>query len=181
MSFFNDKKILTVVRTERIGVNDLLDLVYPVGSIYMSVNNVSPQTFLGGTWTQIQETFLLAAGSNHAAGTTGGSATHTPSGSVTVNNHTLTVDEMPSHNHDEIGWNTYENRGYQIGYGSSGSEWGLSGDTLLGGTASGNKTGLMRTGARGGGQGHNHTASFSGTSADTMPPYLAVYMWKRTA
>lgn len=30
--------------------NDLLNMVYPVGSIYMSVNNVSPQTFLGGTW-----------------------------------------------------------------------------------------------------------------------------------
>ena len=32
--------------------NTLLDLIYPVGSIYMSVNNVSPQTFLGGTWTK---------------------------------------------------------------------------------------------------------------------------------
>ena len=42
---------------------DLLQLVYPVGSIYISTNNVSPQTFLGGTWTQIQDRFLLAASS----------------------------------------------------------------------------------------------------------------------
>lgn len=28
----------------------LLDMVYPIGAIYMSVNNVSPETFIGGVW-----------------------------------------------------------------------------------------------------------------------------------
>ena len=52
-----------------------LDMIYPVGSIYMSTQSTSPATFLGGTWTQIKDTFLLAAGDTYAAGATGGSAT----------------------------------------------------------------------------------------------------------
>ena len=61
---------------------------YPVGSIYMSVNSTSPATLFGGTWEQIQDVFLLAAGSTYTAGDTGGSASHT-----------LIVDELPSHVH----------------------------------------------------------------------------------
>ena len=64
------------------------DDIYPVGSIYMSVNSANPGTLFGGTWTQIQDTFLLAAGSTYTAGSTGGEAAHT-----------LTTDEMPAHNH----------------------------------------------------------------------------------
>lgn len=72
------------------GINQqqLLNLIYPVGSIYMSTANVSPATFLGGTWTQIEDTFLLSAGQTYSAGATGGEATHT-----------LTVNEMPKHKH----------------------------------------------------------------------------------
>ena len=69
--------------------NQLVNLIYPIGSIYMSVNNVSPSTFLGGTWEQIKDTFLLCSGSKYGAGSTGGEAKHT-----------LTVNEMPSHNHN---------------------------------------------------------------------------------
>ena len=39
----------------------LVDIIYPVGSIYMSTNNASPATLFGGSWTQIQGRFLLAA------------------------------------------------------------------------------------------------------------------------
>ena len=70
-------------------VSDLLNKVYPVGSIYMSVNNVSPASFLGGTWQAIEQgRMLMAAGSSWQAGTTGGAAYHT-----------LTVAEMPAHDH----------------------------------------------------------------------------------
>lgn len=69
-------------------VTDILNLVYPVGSIYMSVNSTSPATLFGGTWTQIQDTFLLAAGTNHAAASTGGAETVT-----------LATANLPSHNH----------------------------------------------------------------------------------
>ena len=70
-------------------VNDLLNRVYPVGSIYMSAVNVSPASFLGGTWQAIEQgRMLMAAGSSWQAGTTGGAVYHT-----------LTVAEMPAHDH----------------------------------------------------------------------------------
>lgn len=69
--------------------SDLLNMVYPVGSIYMSAVNVSPASFLGGTWQAIEQgRMLMAAGSSWQAGTTGGAAYHA-----------LTVQEMPAHDH----------------------------------------------------------------------------------
>ena len=52
----------------------------------MSAANVSPTTFLGGTWEPIQDTFLLAAGSSYTAGSTGGSADSI----IPYHNHTAT-------------------------------------------------------------------------------------------
>jgi len=70
-------------------VSDLLNRVYPVGSIYMSAVNISPASFLGGTWQAIEQgRMLMAAGSTWQAGTTGGAVYHT-----------LTVQEMPAHDH----------------------------------------------------------------------------------
>lgn len=121
----------------------LLD-VYPVGSIYMSVNSVSPAMLFGGTWEQIEDRFLLAAGTAYTAGDTGGEATHT-----------LTVDEMPSHIHGMQGyWNV-----------STGSKSTRARST--GGSDPVDTNGMF---AAGGDQPHNN-----------MPPYLAVYVWKRTA
>ena len=75
--------------TSSLLVADLLNKVYPVGSIYMSVVNVSPASFLGGTWQAIEQgRMLMAAGSSWLAGTTGGAAYHA-----------LTVQEMPAHDH----------------------------------------------------------------------------------
>ena len=73
-------------------VNDLLNRVYPVGSIYMSAVNVSPASFLGGTWQAIEQgRMLMAAGSSWQAGTAGGAAYHA-----------LTVQEMPAHDHSAV-------------------------------------------------------------------------------
>lgn len=66
----------------------LLD-IYPIGSIYLSVNSTSPAILFGGTWEQIKDRFLLAAGDTYSAGLTGGEA-----------NHTLTESEMPKHSHN---------------------------------------------------------------------------------
>lgn len=52
-----EKNSATLVTTDTI-----LDFIYPIGSIYMSVNNVSPRSFIGGTWAQIDDAFLLATG-----------------------------------------------------------------------------------------------------------------------
>lgn len=80
----------------------IVDLIYPVGSIYMSVNNVNPSTFLGGTW-EVWGSGQVPVGVNpndsdfSTAEKTGGSKSVTPSG--TVGGHTLTTNEMPSHGH----------------------------------------------------------------------------------
>ena len=66
---------------------DLIDVFYPVGTIYETKDaNFNPNTVWGGTWVRIQDKFLVAAGSTYSG--TGGSA------SVT-----LTTDNLPSHNH----------------------------------------------------------------------------------
>lgn len=71
--------------------SDIISSIYPVGSIYMSIINTDPSVLFGiGTWERIEDCFLLAAGSKHSAGESGGEE------SVT-----LTVDQMPSHSHGQ--------------------------------------------------------------------------------
>ena len=139
----------------------LVDLLYPVGSIYMSVNNVSPQSFLGGIWERIQDRFLLAAGSTYSPGATGGEAAHT-----------LTVNEFPLHDHKETslatgysGWPETQIENFSTYVPYSSEHYTTSALTLHAYTVSAN----ARTYSTGGGAAHNN-----------MPPYLAVYMWKRT-
>lgn len=125
----------------------VIDKIYPVGSIYMSTNNVSPATFIGGTWQVIKDTFLLSAGDTYTAGNTGGEATHK-----------LTVQEMPSHSHNfreyyNTYWDNVTQDRHAVAYNNntSGSSSAYTNNT-------------------GGNQAHNN-----------MPPYLVVYVWKRTA
>lgn len=67
----------------------LLNLIYPVGSIYMNINNVSPSVFLGGTWERVaQGACLFGAENNAAGGKTGG-----------ANQHTITAATLPTHTH----------------------------------------------------------------------------------
>ena len=47
---------------------------YPIGSIYMSVNNTSPAELFGGSWEKLKDKFLVGAGNLYALGATGGSA-----------------------------------------------------------------------------------------------------------
>lgn len=139
---------LNVIGTLTINNTSIFDLLYPVDSIYISVNSANPSTLFGGTWEQIKDTFLLAAGSTYSAGSTGGEATHT-----------LTEGEIPAHRHTI----TYPNAG------------GPYGDAAIGYPESSNTTKtwmaeMCKTESVGGGTAHNN-----------MPPYLAVYVWKRTA
>lgn len=132
------------------GTNPLLDLIHPVGSIYWSTNITSPETLFGGTWEQIKDTFILAAGDSYSAGSTGGEA-----------NHTLTIDELPSHRHYLKYGNVY------IGY--------LNSNAAQSNNQALYKYNVSREDALygedvGGGKAHNN-----------MPPYLVAYCWKRTA
>lgn len=57
-------------------INNLWKTIYPVGSLYLSTVATNPATLFGGTWEQIQDKFMLAAGTTYLAGTTGGNASH---------------------------------------------------------------------------------------------------------
>lgn len=139
----NNRTNAPSIRAVNEAINKNWLTIYPIGSIYMCVNDINPSEVFGGTWVQIKDRFLLAAGDTYSNGATGGEATHT-----------LTVDEIPSHNHM---YNTYDTTIYSFG----GSEISVYMNTR--GTSAG-------TEMRGGGQAHNN-----------MPPYLAVKVWKRTA
>lgn len=69
------------------GVNVLL-LSHPVGCLYWSSNAISPATLFGGTWTQIKDTFILAAGDTYSLGATGGAA------NVTLANTQIPLDHF---------------------------------------------------------------------------------------
>lgn len=149
--------------------------MYPIGSIYMSLESTNPATFIGGTWEQIEDTFLLAAGTNYSAGDTGGKAEYV-------------ADDMPAHTHTRgtmditgsfkldptNGWiriNTVSGC-----FTKSGSEAIANGGTPNGGAVN-NQCNFKAS--------NNWTGETSQSgleeTATIMPPYLAVYMWKRTA
>ena len=158
----------------------LLELVYPVGSFYVSSKNVSPQTFLGGTWAARSGYMLRAATSSVTFNTnnkTGGndSVSYTPAGTNSggaVASHTLTINQIPSHQH-VVGYagNIY------AGNGPTGYWAGFDGPATP-------YTKVVEP--AGGGQGHTHgftNPTFTGTAAtiNTIPNYRNVYMWERTS
>lgn len=137
--------------------NDTVNRIYPVGSVYVSTSSTSPASLFGGTWEQIQDRFLLAAGSN-AAGSTGGEATHT-----------LTTNEMPSHAHLDNEfvvrmYNAYTGPGVITGAINNG--YNIFAPIINGQTP----------------ENPSYTSSVGGNgSHNNMPPYLTVYMWKRVS
>ena len=122
----------------------LLDKTYPVGSIYMSLQSTSPASLFGGSWTPIQNRFLYAQGT-YGAGATGGESSHT-----------LSVSEMPSHNH---GIKVIEAGNAGGGYNHIQYDGWFT-----------NNANMLSSEYAGSGAAHNN-----------MPPYYVVYMWRRTA
>lgn len=125
-----------------LGGTGLVDLIYPVGSIYLAYHTTDPGILFGGTWQRLYGRFLWAAEAGEAIGTTGGEKTHT-----------LTASEMPRHYHTGV----------------RRADSTVSGGVSAAASAGGNDTDY-RTDYAGGGQAHNN-----------MPPYIAVYVWQRTA
>lgn len=173
----------------------LVDAIYPVGSIYMSANNTDPALLFGGTWQRISGKFLLSADSSHAAGTTGGAASHTltaaelPSHNHSLNNHTHTV---PAHTHSastaSAGAHTHNVPRWQQATPTAGGAGRLAQGSIDSSYVTSkagahthsvtvaNKPAFNTTAATG-----NTGNTGGGTAISLMPPYLAVYMWKRTA
>lgn len=221
----NVRKVFTLMPS----ITNMLNKVYPVGAIYMSMNNTSPATLFGGTWEEIQGKFLLGRNTAHAAGSTGGEETHKltsnempahthngPSHTHTGPSHTHTG---PSHTHT-IASHTHTastasagahihrvNRAKLAATGTA--KYAIQDSsvedptTITKGTSSAGEhthsvtvkgsgqlttaaSGTGSTGASGtgntGASGTGATSSTGGGAAhNNMPPYLTVYMWKRTA
>lgn len=158
---------------------ELLDFFYPVGSYYESSDTTfDPNVTWGGTWELEDEGLVhVSSGSNYAVSEDdqdGGSAqiTYTPTG--TVEGHTLTVNQIPSHNHRAIRkWTSSANPATVAGNPSYGVVM-ANNDTVSGAS-------YVYTTNTGGGQSHNH--GFTGTQAtlDNMQPYKVVNRWHRIA
>lgn len=175
-------------------LTQLLDRFYPVGCIVMSFVDMSDaqviERYGGTTWERIRERYLIAAGSSsHIVGSTGGSSTVTltennlPEHSHTyintiVGNRTLTISQIPSHSHSSydsaVPW---------------GSDWHDS-ERQMTCRSSSERSWAPTTGTAGGGGSHTHgdtsqsrttNTAGSGTAFSIEPPYIAVYMWRRTA
>lgn len=170
----------------------ILNTVYPVGSLYTSFNSTNPTNIVGGTWVQIENCFLMAAGSSYAIGTSGGSATHTHTSAAhthTTAGHVLTVNEMPSHSHYEsfpvegyTGWSRETGSGYNVCFSYNVNGYGNN-KTLNIATVGSYAT---QTGTSGGGASHSHGNTGSTTpgatgASSSLPPYKTIYMWQRTA
>ena len=142
----------------------LVDVIYPIGAIYISVNSTSPASLFGGTWEQIKGRFLLGDGEVEANTTDFWGSTSAGETSFTAGEmggeyyHTLSYDEMPKHTHDiksnatdgSLGWAIKD---HQANAQVEDLKWQWGGRCI----------------------------SYAGESQrhNNMPPYLAVYMWKR--
>ncbi len=164
-------------------ISSIVDAIYPVGSIYMSVNNANPGTLFGGTWEQIKGRFLLGTGDcEQNTDTTFGEIQMPGQWSAPVGStggeefHRLSVTEMPMHNHppyyDGADWGIAEYRNVPNKSGIWSGPIQTGDGLMLGAVSDGTTYIALRssTGNSGGGALHNN-----------MPPYLGVYMWKRTA
>ena len=132
----------------------LKDDIYPVGAIYMSVSPTSPASLFGGTWTQ------WGSGRVPIGINSSDTDFNTVEKTGGEKEHTLTVDETPSHKHDIYGGNTTTTN---ILTSSNNNGW----ITLLGGMAYKND-GTMTT--VGNDEPHNN-----------LQPYITCYMWKRVS
>ena len=179
-----------------------VDVYYPVGSIYWTGKSPNeggnPNILFGGTWKQIKDRFVLAAGDTYINGNTGGSATVT-----------LSKEQMPNHNHS--GYTGYVNlrHNHPIGYTNTShthpyfDDWEIlraNQGTYLqnAGAPPSPAMGVMNTSASrttgAGGSNHSHSCDFAlGDHAHTiaaeggnqahenMPPYVVKYCWERVS
>jgi hypothetical protein len=139
-------------------LKELIDIIYPIGSVYISVNSTSPETLFGGSWTQLKDRFLLGAGSTYTNGNTGGSATHTNElnyndGAAAIRNYS-----------DTFLFGDGAKNVKSIKSASSPGIWQFKHETDY--SSSMDYTGVGLYGKTGEGS--------------SMPPYLVVNMWKRT-
>jgi len=143
--------LISANKTDISSLNSGLAQLYPVGSIYLSVNDTNPSTFIGGTWERIKDRFLLAAGDKYVAGSTGGEAQHTLTKAELPNG--IVINRNPT---KKITITGLKRNSISIGT----DEWAFGANVDFS-TAEG--------------------ITLYGEPHNNMPPYIAVYMWVRTA
>ncbi|EAX89026.1 hypothetical protein TVAG_357640 [Trichomonas vaginalis G3] len=155
-----DKTELQTLKTE------ILQTVYPIGSIYTSMNSTRPEVVLGfGTWTQIVDRFLYCANSSKE---TGGSKT-------------ISGENLPAHSHyvdlstSQAGWHKHrfwdwsamkKGKGYDV---KDNVQFAIN---CFWGSTQGEGNHTHRV------SGYTQT---TGQSKDYMPPYMTVNAWYRNA
>ncbi|EAX95607.1 hypothetical protein TVAG_459560 [Trichomonas vaginalis G3] len=146
-------------------LNTMFEMIYPIGSIYTSMNSTNPSTLFGfGTWQQITDRFLYCTNSSKQ---TGGSKT-------------ITGENLPAHSHyvnlntTEAGW--HKHRYWDWSGMTKGKGYDVKDDVKFAINCYWNDT-------QGSGN-HTHNVSgytqTTGQSKDYMPPYMTVYAWFRT-
>ncbi|EAX75761.1 hypothetical protein TVAG_041500 [Trichomonas vaginalis G3] len=155
-----DKTELQTLKTE------ILQTVYPIGSIYTSMNSTRPEVVLGfGTWTQIVDRFLYCANSSKE---TGGSKTISGA-NLPAHSHyvSLTTSQEGGHRHKYWDWTGMtKGKGYDV---KDNVQFAINcflSNTEVGGNHTHFVSGYTQT---------------TGQSKDYMPPYMTVYAWYRNA
>lgn len=152
--------------------------LFPVGYVYTSVVNVSPQAFYGGTWKQLTEGYIRVVGPDAEAGVNAGNNTLTfvPQGTVgeaegQTGETVLTVEQLPAHMHTV-------NHVANFNAAAGTDKWVYATSTAS----------TSATGETGGGEGHSHTIDehthpFTGeeTTITVQPRSYDVYAWVRIA
>lgn len=160
---------------------NIVDLIYPVGSIYMSVNSTNPGTLFGGTWTAWgQGRVPVGIGSNGETNYTKAETTGGSENSVANHNHNISQNTG--------GTFSYNNNGVIYGNGYTNAPGGVSGNVTL----NSNWNNALGNWADGGNtqRGRDVGANYSiknvvidatGATGGNRQPFITCYMWKRTA
>ena len=186
----------------KVEMDAVTNKLWPVDSIYISVKNVNPGTFFGGSWVSFATGKTIVGvdtgqGEFNAVEKSGGhkelqSHAHGMNNHVhSLNNHTHTV---PNHVHTMQGaGNHYHYLGINKDAVQKGTSYNKpnnfeSGSTSYKSNTTGNhahtmnSSGTCTTGGNSGNTGGNsgNTTSTGGGNAGNLQPYITVYMWKRT-
>ena len=173
-----------------ITAESILSMVYPVGAVYISVNDVSPAAFLGGTWEKISQGRVLQ----------GASDTQTAGTEVSAGLPNISVSSNGEHTHTRGSMNitgdvvmhgassctviggmdgAFYGAGTESAYHTPDCGSGASSERVIGFSADRTWTGSTSSDGA-----HSHNAyitGITGNSTTVQPPALLVNIWKRTA